>query len=58
MVERAAFLLANGKAVPTYSHDRIVAGIAPAATPDADRELTREVARTVVTETLKKGLAA
>ena len=41
-------LLKNGAPVPTYSHDRVVSGIAPAATPDEDRKLLREVARGVV----------
>ena len=49
--------LRNGAAVPTYSHDRIVSGIAPAPTPEADRKLLREVARGVVRETVKTGLA-
>ena len=49
--------LRNGAAVPTYSHDRVVSGIAPAATPEQDRELLREVARSVVTEAIKTGLA-
>ncbi len=50
-------MLHNGAAVPTYSHDRVVSGIAPAATPEEDRRLLREVARNVVTETVKTGLA-
>jgi hypothetical protein len=49
-------MLRNGAAVPTYSHDRVVSGIAPAATPDADKKLLREVARGVVRESLKSGL--
>jgi phenylpropionate dioxygenase-like ring-hydroxylating dioxygenase large terminal subunit len=49
-------MLRNGAAVPTYSHDRVVSGIAPAATPDADKKLLREVARSVVRESLKIGL--
>ena len=49
-------LLRNGSAVPTYSHDRVVAGIAPAMTPEADRQLLRKVARGVVRETVKTGL--
>src|SRR5437899_5032078 len=49
----ASPLLRNGAAVPTYSHDRVVSGIAPAATPAADRKLLREVARGVVRETVK-----
>jgi len=51
-------MLRNGAAVPTYSHDRVVAGIAPAPTPEADRRKLREVARGVVRETLKTGLAS
>ena len=51
-------MLHNGAPVPTYSHDRVVAGIAPATTPAADRKLLREVARDVVRGTLKSGLAA
>jgi nitrite reductase/ring-hydroxylating ferredoxin subunit len=50
-------MLRNGAAVPTYSHDRVVSGIAPAATPEADRQLLREVARNAVAETVKTGLA-
>jgi hypothetical protein len=50
-------ILHNGSAVPTYSHDRVVSGIAPASTPEADRLLLREVARNVVGETIKTGLA-
>jgi hypothetical protein len=46
----------NGAAVPTYSHDRVVSGIAPAKTPEADRKLVREIARGVVRESLKSGL--
>jgi hypothetical protein len=49
-------ILRNGAAVPTYSHDQVVPGIAPAPTPDADRRLLREVARRVVAETVKTGL--
>jgi hypothetical protein len=44
--------------VPTYSHDRVVAGIAPAATPEADRTLLRGVARSVVADAVRDGLAA
>src|SRR5271170_1135267 len=50
-------ILHNGGAVPTYSHDRVVAGIAPAATPEADKELLREVARKVVSGTIAAGSA-
>jgi len=48
---------AIGAAVPTYSHDRVVSGIAPAPTPEADRKLICEVARNVVVETVRSGLA-
>jgi phenylpropionate dioxygenase-like ring-hydroxylating dioxygenase large terminal subunit len=48
-------MLRNGAAVPTYSHDRVVSGVAPAATPEADRQLLREVARGVVAATVKAG---
>jgi phenylpropionate dioxygenase-like ring-hydroxylating dioxygenase large terminal subunit len=47
----------NGNAVPTYSHDRVVAGIPPAATPEEDRRRLREVARNVVVQTLTAGFA-
>jgi hypothetical protein len=45
----------NGSAVPTYGHDRVVSGVAPAPTPEEDRRLLREVARRVVAETVKAG---
>ena len=48
--------LHNGAAIPTYSHDRVVRGIAPAATAEADRELIRDVARNVVKQSVKSGL--
>src|SRR5580698_4606139 len=41
-------MLKNGAAVPTYSHDRVVPGIAPAVSAQADRQLLRDVARDVV----------
>jgi hypothetical protein len=50
-------ILYKGAAVPTYSHDRVVSGIAPAPTLEADRQLLREVARGVVAQTVKTGLA-
>jgi phenylpropionate dioxygenase-like ring-hydroxylating dioxygenase large terminal subunit len=50
-------ILRNGKAVPTYSHDRVIAGIPPAATAEEDRLLLREVARNVVTQTIRAGSA-
>jgi hypothetical protein len=49
-------MLRNGSAVPTYSHDRVVAAIAPAATPEADRKVVRAVARGVVRDSLRSGL--
>lgn len=51
-------ILSNGSAVPTYSHDRVVPGIAPADTRQADRQLLREVARNVVAESVQNGLEA
>jgi phenylpropionate dioxygenase-like ring-hydroxylating dioxygenase large terminal subunit len=48
-------MLRNGAAVPTYSHDRVVSGVAPAATPEADSQLLREIARGVVAGTVKAG---
>ena len=48
--------LHNGAAVPTYSHDRVMPGIAPAATPEEDRALLRKLARGVVRESVKSGL--
>ena len=50
-------MLRNGAAVPTYSHDCVVAGIPPAPTQEADRKKLREVARGVVRETVKMGMA-
>jgi hypothetical protein len=49
--------LQNGSAIPTYCHDRVVLGIAPAPTPEEDRRLLREVARNVVADAVKSGLA-
>jgi nitrite reductase/ring-hydroxylating ferredoxin subunit len=45
----------NGQVVRTYAHDRVVAGIPPAATPEEDNRLLREVARKVVRETISAG---
>jgi hypothetical protein len=50
-------ILHNGGAVPTYSHDRVVADIPPAADPEADKELLREVARKVVAGAIEAGSA-
>ena len=49
-------ILKNGGALPTYSHDRVIPGIVPAATPQEDRQLLREVARSIVAETVRSGL--
>ena len=49
--------LHNGKAIATYGHDRVVSGIPPAATPEEDRRLLREVARDVVTEMIGSAAA-
>jgi hypothetical protein len=49
-------ILKDGAALPTYSHDRVIPGIAPAATPAADRALLRDVARTMVAESIRTGL--
>jgi hypothetical protein len=48
--------LHNGAAIPTYSHDQMVAGYPAAATPEADSELLREVARNVVAGAIETGL--
>lgn len=40
----------DGKAIPTYAHDQVVSGIPPAPTPEADRQLLREIGRKVVAE--------
>jgi hypothetical protein len=45
----------NGKTIPTFSHDRVVSGIPPAATADEDRRLLREVARKVVSDAVQSG---
>ncbi|HEY1300853.1 MAG TPA: aromatic ring-hydroxylating dioxygenase subunit alpha [Stellaceae bacterium] len=49
--------LRNGAVIATYGHDRVVAGIPPAATADADKRLLREVARKVVSGTIEAGFA-
>jgi nitrite reductase/ring-hydroxylating ferredoxin subunit len=41
-------ILHDGKVIPTYSQDRVVSGILPAATPEEDRRLLREIGRKVV----------
>ena len=40
----------SGTVIATFAHDQVVPGIAPAATPEEDRQLLREVARNVVGE--------
>jgi hypothetical protein len=45
--------LRDGEAIPTFAHDRVVPGIPPAATPEEDRRLLREVARNVVAEMVR-----
>jgi phenylpropionate dioxygenase-like ring-hydroxylating dioxygenase large terminal subunit len=38
----------GGKVIPTYSQDKVVSGIPPAATPEGDSKLLREIGRKVV----------
>jgi hypothetical protein len=38
----------GGKAIPTYSQDRVVAEIPPAPTPEEDKRLLQEIGRKVV----------
>ena len=45
----------NGEAIPTFSHDRVVAGIPPARTPEEDKRLLRQIARKVVTDAVRSG---
>ena len=45
----------NGKAIPTFSHDRVVPGIPPAATTEEDKRLLREIARKVVSAAVQRG---
>jgi hypothetical protein len=47
--------LPNGKTIPTFSHDRVVPGIPPAATPEEDKRLLREIARKVVADAVQSG---
>jgi nitrite reductase/ring-hydroxylating ferredoxin subunit len=51
-------ILRNGPAIPTYCHDRVISGIAPAPTPQGDRRLLRELARSRVEEAVRIGLVA
>jgi len=48
-------LLRDGDIIPTYSQDRVVSGIASAATRETDRQLIREIARNAVRETVAGG---
>ncbi|MGH8070787.1 MAG: Rieske 2Fe-2S domain-containing protein [Candidatus Entotheonellia bacterium] len=41
-------LCQGGKVIPTYSQDKVVSGIPPAATPEGDSKLLREIGRKVV----------
>jgi phenylpropionate dioxygenase-like ring-hydroxylating dioxygenase large terminal subunit len=43
----------SGTVITTFAHDRVVPGIEPAATPEKDRQLLREVARNVVGEMVR-----
>jgi len=43
----------NGGAIKTFAHDRVVSGISPAATPQEDRQLLREIGRKVVTDAVQ-----
>jgi nitrite reductase/ring-hydroxylating ferredoxin subunit len=40
----------GGGVIPTFAHDRVLSGILPAATPEEDRHLLRQLARNVVAE--------
>jgi nitrite reductase/ring-hydroxylating ferredoxin subunit len=44
----------NGKLIATFSHDRVISGIPPAATPEEDSRLLREVARNVVANMVRE----
>jgi len=46
---------ANGKTIATFAHDRVVPDIPPAATPEEDKRLLREIARKVVTDAVRSG---
>jgi hypothetical protein len=48
-------LLRDGEIIATYSQDRVVSGVAPAPTHEADRQLIREIARNSVSETVAGG---
>jgi hypothetical protein len=40
----------NGQTIPTYSQDRVIAGIPPAPTPEEDRQTLQKTGRYVVEE--------
>jgi len=48
-------LLRGDASVSTYGQDRVISGIAPAATDEADRQLIRGVARDVMAKTIEAG---
>ncbi len=50
--------MVNGAAIATFAHDRVVPGIPPAANPEEDSRLLREVARNVVAEMVNLSLSA
>ena len=43
----------NGKALATFSHDRVVTGIPAAPTQEEDKQLLREIARNVVIDAVR-----
>ena len=43
-------------ALTTYSHDRVIPNIPPAATPREDRQLLRQIARDTVAQAIRTGL--
>jgi hypothetical protein len=45
----------NGASIATYGHDRVVPGIPPAAIPEEDSRILREVARNVIAEMVRTG---
>ena len=47
--------LANGRTIATFAHDRVVPGIPPAARPEEDKRLLRQIARKVVTDAVRSG---
>jgi nitrite reductase/ring-hydroxylating ferredoxin subunit len=48
-------MLRNGGPIPTYSHDRVVSGVALGKTPEAASAAVRESARQVVAATIAAG---